>query len=663
MNSIEVFVSVKGDDAASGTKTEPLETLAGARDAVRTLRKSAGSRPAEVHIASGFYELTETLALTAEDSNVTWRADGDVRISGGRIVRGWHRIADESVLKRLTRDARQNVLECNLRDNGVADFGHIARSGFALKERLSHLELFINGQPMRLAEWPNQDWTTIASLPKAKPLVDSSGKRRGSDVDRFHYSGARPSNWASMDDVWVHGYWCHDWADAYLPIASLDTASRTIVIEPPQSRYGYKKGQRFRFINVLEELDSPGEFHVDRKTGMLRVWPVEPIEEAAVSILSKPLVTMTDVSRTRFIGMTFEHGRNTAIEIRGGEGVEVAGCRINNFGHGAVSVSGGRANTVRSCDISNLGAGGITLTGGDRKTLAPSKHVADNNHIHHIGRWIRTYQVGVGARGVGQVIRHNLISDAPHAGIIYSGNDHIIEFNEFTRLCMASGDVGGTYCGRDWSARGTIIRHNYFHDLGGLNMGSNAVYLDDCASGQIIVGNVFQNVWRGLMIGGGRDNVIEDNVFVGYKVGIHFDARGIGWARPLIEGGKGGWNIVGRLDAVPWNKEPYASRYPTLPGLLDDTPIEPRGNRIARNIFVGENWLHLVRITMEQIEQGNWATIENNLTDADPRFVDEKAGDFRLRDDSPAHALGFKPIPFDKIGLQVDQYRSMSNEK
>ena len=43
--------------------------------------------------------------------------------------------------------------------------------------------------------------------------------------------------------------------------------------------------------------------------------------------------------------------------------------------------------------------------------------------------------------------------------------------------------------------------------------------------------------------------------------------------------------------------------------------------------------------------------------DGDPLFVDAKAGDFRLRDDSPAHALGFEPIPFDKIGLRVDQYR------
>jgi hypothetical protein len=41
----------------------------------------------------------------------------------------------------------------------------------------------------------------------------------------------------------------------------------------------------------------------------------------------------------------------------------------------------------------------------------------------------------------------------------------------------------------------------------------------------------------------------------------------------------------------------------------------------------------------------------------DPSFVDEKAGDFQLRDDSFALTMGFEQIPLDKIGLRVDEYR------
>ena len=83
------------------------------------------------------------------------------------------------------------------------------------------------------------------------------------------------------------------------------------------------------------------------------------------------------------------------------------------------------------------------------------------------------------------------------------GNDHVIEYNELVSLCLDTGDVGGIYTGRDWAARGTQLRFNHIHHLGGLNMGSNAIYLDDLASGQTIHGNIIHDVWRAMMIGGG----------------------------------------------------------------------------------------------------------------------------------------------------------------
>jgi hypothetical protein len=43
---------------------------------------------------------------------------------------------------------------------------------------------------------------------------------------------------------------------------------------------------------------------------------------------------------------------------------------------------------------------------------------------------------------------------------------------------------------------------------------------------------------------------------------------------------------------------------------------------------------------------------------ADPRFVDPEHEDFRLQADSPAFALGFKPIPVEKIGPFVHELRA-----
>jgi hypothetical protein len=43
--------------------------------------------------------------------------------------------------------------------------------------------------------------------------------------------------------------------------------------------------------------------------------------------------------------------------------------------------------------------------------------------------------------------------------------------------------------------------------------------------------------------------------------------------------------------------------------------------------------------------------------DADPLFHGPPPRTFRLQEDSPAYKLGFKPIPFEKIGLYESEYR------
>jgi len=43
---------------------------------------------------------------------------------------------------------------------------------------------------------------------------------------------------------------------------------------------------------------------------------------------------------------------------------------------------------------------------------------------------------------------------------------------------------------------------------------------------------------------------------------------------------------------------------------------------------------------------------------ADPLFVDAANDDYQLRPDSPAFELGFKPIPFEKIGPYADPLRA-----
>ena len=60
-------------------------------------------------------------------------------------------------------------------------------------------------------------------------------------------------------------------------MASIDLDRRLVKTAPPYGLYSFRKGQRFYFLNVLEELDQPGEWFLDRKTGVLYFWPPAPL--------------------------------------------------------------------------------------------------------------------------------------------------------------------------------------------------------------------------------------------------------------------------------------------------------------------------------------------------------------------------------------------------
>jgi parallel beta-helix repeat protein len=198
---------------------------------------------------------------------------------------------------------------------------------------------------------------------------------------------------------------------------------------------------------------------------------------------------------------------------------------------------------------------------------------------------------------VGNRVAENTIHDLPHFGIWLHGNEHVIERNEIHHVCLETNDAGAFYMGRDFSERGNVIRHNYFHDLGEGDL-VQGVYLDDCASGTTVAGNVFIRAGRGIMIGGGRDNTVTDNFFESCRPAVHVDARGIGWASSWFDDRDP--TLFKRLTAVRHDRHPYSEAYPELVTLLDDRPAFPKGNRITGNTCVESRWLDLLDDLAEQ---------------------------------------------------------------
>lgn len=678
----DFHVAPAGDDAAPGTEARPFATLERARTAVREL-KSAGRLPASgltVWIRGGDHVRTNAFELTAADSGeagapVVWRGDPDgrARLLGGRVLTGFRPVTDEAVRARFEDSARSRIVELDLRAAGIRDFGEMKSRGFGRPTAPSHCELFRGGQPMTLARWPNEGaFETLAGFPEATGRGDDHGGRIGDLPGGFHYAGDRPRRWKEMRDLWVHGYWAWDWANSYEQVASLDPDRRLITTAPPHGLYGFRRGQRFYFLNVLEELDQPGEWFLDRTRGTLYFWPPAEAEpgagagETVLSLLAEPLVRIAGASQVVFRGLTFEATRGSGFEVRGGSGVRIESCVLRNLGNHGVEISGGREHGVVACDVFDTGDGGVTLSGGDRQTLTPAGHFVENCHFRGQGRWSKCYVPAVHLQGVGMRASNNLIHDHPHCAILYGGNEHLMEFNEIHHIALETGDVGALYAGRDYTFRGNRIRHNYVHHTGGVGMGSMGAYMDDCVSGTEISGNIFYRVQRAAFLGGGRDHRVVNNVFVDCDHAVELDGRGLDpspvW-RGMVDR-----TMRDRLSDVPLDR--YRERYPEMrsldahygppggPALAGEAfhGVPPENNWVARNVCVGK-WLRVGwRAKPEMLR------LENNLTDRDPRFVEtpgdrSSAADFALRPDSPAWALGFERIPVERMGLVDDARR------
>lgn len=638
----DFWVAPSGDDKAAGSAAQPFLTLERARDAART------APGATISLQPGIYTRSQTFELTAADSGVTWQGNGMVRLCSGRAL-------NPSDFKpatdpRLDPAARGKVFQLDLVPLGLAHAGPFAD---VFTGGGNIFDLYFNDRRMPLSRWPNDGFTTI------QQVLDKNG--------RFIAREDRCARWSAERGVWLEGYWRVPWTPINVRLKQIDPAKRELTFVKPVpgllgSKYA-KKGELgdgkepWYAINLLEELDQPGEWCVDFNTRTLYFWPPGELRDAKIAVadFDKPFVTLKNASRITLRGIVFEGGLGNGVEITGGTNNLIAGCTFRNLGGNGVVVRGGAGHGVRSSDFHTLGQGGIILSGGDRKTLTPAGHFADNNHLHHLGYRQKTYAAGIhvgsygGGDAVGCRVTHNLIHDLPHAGVLYAGNDHLFEFNEISRVVLTSGDMGAFYTWNDWTSRGNVVRYNFVHD----SPRANAFYMDDGDSGDTIFGNVVYRLHYGPFIGGGHDNIVRNNLIIETDRALHLDSRGVsrGYATNR--------NLVARLQSSNPQQPPWSTRYPTLARLLDGRRDLPTGNLIENNVTV--RCSKQVNLSGKKDEL-QFSVIRDNLdlgTD-DPSFVDAAHGDFQLKPGSPVFKKlpAFQPIPFDKIGLYRDEFRT-----
>ena len=670
---MDLYLSPTGRDTWSGSSLQPnsartdgpLATVVAARNRIRQLRRSGGlpcSEPVTVHLCGGRYFVGASVTLAAEDSGtadapVTYRARGDekVRLIGGRELRDFKPVTNVAVREQLDPAVRDRVVCVDLKSLGLTDYGTYEPRGHGGGSAASAMELFFNSTPMTVARWPK------------KPPLPNRGFDRVTDVrgDALVYGHDRPMRWKSHEAIFLHGYFSLDWASNIIRVTSIDHQKHEVATEPARcGHYGVRKDGRFFWFNILEELTEPGEYYIDRKAGMLYLLQPSPVDrsEYVVSAFSEPMFDLQGVEHVRFERMTIESTRGDGFRIQDGRGVVIAGCVLRGIGWDGVRINGGFDHAVISCDIFDVAECGVNIQAGDKTTLTPCNHRVHNCHMHHVARDAWTYFPMVNFSGCGASVTRCRLHDHPHTAIFYWGNDFTAAGNEFYNLTLEGDDCGAMYSGRRFDFQGNVVRHNFFHhagDSGRNEWGSSGVYMDDGAGGTRVEGNVFQWVNKGVLAGGGINTIVDNNVFIDCSPAIWFDERCASARADRGETMIHGW-MKEHFYKFKANEPPYATKYALMDyvhaQLQKGEGVQSRGCAVSRNIVVGGQGQWLTT---------SWATLpdyfhcRDNAVGQDPGFVDPAFGVFVIRSDSAVmNGIGFKPIPFDEIGITRDEYRT-----
>lgn len=664
----DFYVSPGGRDSNPGTKSAPFATLIRARDAIRT----AGNRQqrATVYLRGGTYYITQSLELTGQDggtaaSPVTYRAleNETVILCGAKSVTtsALQPVTDAATMARIRPDLQLKLREIDLNSLNIT---HSKAYPDIFNDEGGIVSLFIDGKRMPLSRYPNRGYMTIK-----KVRINGGGQEVKNENWRdfyadgakpvrpprpgvFDYRDARTARWLTQLDrgVWLKGYWRIPWQNEAVRVAAIDTVAKTITLAVPVpggigNKYTRPDGngkEPYWLLNLLEEIDTPGEWAIDFRDQKLYVYPPAGATQFRLADRSEPLIRLTDASNVVIRGITFAENLTDAIVVKGGTNNLIAGCTIHNVNQYAVRLEGGTHHTVQSCDLFDLGAGGVWLGGGNEaggpsnagNPRVSADHQVINNHIHHFSQITRIYAPAVNAGftgggggghhpAVGMHVAHNLIHDTPHAGVLFGSWDSRFEYNEVFRMCLVSNDMGGFY---SYDQFGRMGNHTFAYNFIHSSPEGDGIYFDHDHRDMHVYGNI-------LYLNSAPDK------------------RGTGY---LFKRGS--------QDKYPQTIDCYNNVAINCNYGFQFVTVRGKGNRIENNVSIQSKkpFAYIEMLAGKETNTDSTLASGRNVAyESNPGFADLARFDFRLKPDARLRKdlPGFQPIPFDKIGLYVDEYR------
>ena len=448
----DFFVAGSGSDSAAGSRAKPFASLDRARDAARNAHRRNPAETTTIWLREGDYHVTKTFDLTGEDSNSVYRsvAGEAVRIIGARTLKAgdFHRISSPETLARIAPELRGKIVECDLQAAGIV---HRKAYPDLFNDQGGIVSLYFAGVRMPIAQFPNNGFTMM------KRVLDTGGglqdrnwstpnNTKPAGTGTFEYredAYAHFERWQKQLDrgVWLKGYWRIPWQNEAVRLLSIDTVKHTATLAKPVpggigNKYTRPEGngkEQYWLLNLLEEVDIPGEWCVDFRDRKLYFYPPGPIEKSEVLLadLGEPVILLNGASNVVLRDLIIEGGLDHGIQVKGGEDNLIAGTTVRNVNRYGVVLEGGSKNAVVSSRPLFIGGWWRVAVRRRREKQSArwaAGHRVVNNHIHHFAQIERVYAPGVnvgftggGGGGhhvaVGMYVANNLIHDTPHAGV------------------------------------------------------------------------------------------------------------------------------------------------------------------------------------------------------------------------------------------------------
>ena len=647
-----LYVSPNGSDAWSGRlpaanarKTDgPFRSVTRARDAIRAM---ATRGPVTVYLRGGRYELEAPLEFTPADSG-----------------------SAKALIVYSAFEEEIPVLSAGTKLTSIRDANTHWEVRLPEVERgdWDFSQLFVNGARRMRSRLPAEGYYYIAgSAPRAPYLAP-----KHSDAFRYDSRDLSLSPDENLLDIEVEVF--HHWSTSKLRVAEIDPGARIISFTGSTYR-NLTAGTRYLVENTQAGMREPGQWCLVSSTGTLKYMPLPGEHISSVEIVAPrhPCVLKISgglrkkqwVEHLVFRGITFAHA-NWATPLQGNVvaqaecslpcGVQTEGmrdcafenCRFTQISSHALELGlGCKRNRIEACEFVDNGGGGIKLGPSRSKDadLIPSHNLIRDCLIAHNGRFLPA-SVGILLQFAhDNVIEHNDIYDLYYTGISSGWTwglgetptcNNVIAYNHI-HDCLQDvlTDGAGIYTlGR---SPGTVIRGNHIHDLTGIPW-AVGIYLDQGSSFTLTEDNLVYNITThvyNLNSDGGMENIARNNIF-----GPILDDAAPMFRKPMYRRGKRETHMGFDLqhNIIYWNR-----------GALTHEPWEPSDCHFDYNLY----WDFGGRpVTFHERSFEEWQATgqDTHSIVADPLFVNPAAGDYRLKEGSPAIKIGFEPLDYSRAG-------------